>query len=142
MVSRCTYDAFLCYLVDRDAGHTIDWDAPVIQKYKQDENSSKEGEGLDFRFEKHRKNFIRRASRYEVLYVNGNKFLSKLEKGEQTDADGKSVFIKKRVICDDEYESLLREHHDKKNHVGFIKCYYEVSTLHFIKSCQVHDVWL
>ena len=131
VVSRSTYDAFLFFLLERNAGRPIDWGASVLQKYVS-ENNSEEEQPLDFKLESNRRNFVRKASRYDVLVVNEKTFLSKLEKGEETAAGGKSVFVKKRVICDDEYERLLQDHHDKKNHLGFIKCYYEVGTLDFI----------
>ena len=134
MVSRSTYDAYLFYLVKRDAGKQIDWEDPALQTYA-DENNSKEGESLDWKVESHRKNFIRKAARYEVLEVNGKKLLAKLEKGDETSSDGTPVFVKRRVICDDEYEKLLDDFHDKKGHPGFIKCYYEVGILIFFHPC-------
>ena len=126
VVSRNVYDAFLYYLVNHNSGMSVDWDAAVLRKYV-DEHNSKDDQPLDFKLESHRRNFIRKASRYDVLDVNGKKFFSKLEKGEKVAAGGKSVFVKKHVICLDEYDRLLQDHHDKKNHLGYIKCYYEVS---------------
>ena len=63
VVSRSSYDAFLPYLVDRNAGRRIDWGAAVMENYVRVENSCNQEEGLDFQLEKNRKNFIRKASR-------------------------------------------------------------------------------
>ena len=137
MVSRNAYDAFLYYLVNHNSGMSVDWDADALRKYV-DEHNSKDEQPLDFKLESHRKNFIRKASRYDVLDVNGKQFLSKLEKGEKVAAGGKSVFVKKRVICLDEYDRLLQDHHDKKNHLGYIKCYYEVSQSSCTHFCYIN----
>ena len=69
--------------------------------------------------------FLQKALRYVFLQSQGRSILCKLEKTEDSH-NGKSVFAKKRVVCEDEFEALLKEHHNQKNHLGFIKCYYEV----------------
>ena len=126
VVSRTEYDAFLHYLVEKQGGGDINWGAAALQKYSTD---AKEEAPLDFRnSERDRKNFVKKASRYHVLRVSGHNFLSKLEKVEESAASGKSVFVKRRVICHEDHEALWKEFHDKRNHLGYIKCYYEVST--------------
>ena len=91
-----------------------------------DERRSKDGQHIDFKVDAGRTNFIRKANRYAILNVNGNNFLAKLEKCEDTSTEDNPVYVKKWVICEDEYETLLKDHHDGKNHLGFIKCYYKV----------------
>ena len=115
VVSRTEYDAFLHYLVEKQAGGDINWGAAALQKYSTD---AKEEATLDFK----------KASRYHALRVSGHNFLSKLEKVEESAASGKSVFVKRRVICHEDHEALLKEFHDERNHLGYTKCYYEVST--------------
>ena len=117
------YEAFLFYLTNHE--RPIDWTATVLQRYV-DERRSKDGQHIDFKVDAHRKNFIRKANRYAILNVNGTNFLAKLEKCEDTSTEDNPVYIKKWVICEDEYETLLKDHHDGKNHLRFIKCYYEV----------------
>ena len=123
VVSRCVYEAFLFYLTNHE--RPIDWTATVLQRY-MDKRRSKDGQHIDFKVEAHRKNFIRKANRHAILNVNGNNFLAKLEKCEDTSTEDNPVYVKKWVICEDEYETLLKDHHDGKNHLRFIKCYYEV----------------
>ena len=123
VVSRCVYEAVLFYLKNHE--RPIDWTATVLQRYV-DERRSKDGQHIDFKVDVHRKNFIRKAIRHAILNVNGNNFLAKLEKCEDTSTEDNPVYVKKWVICEDEYETLLKDHHDGKNHLGFIKCYYEV----------------
>ena len=123
MVSRCVHEAFLFYLTNHE--RPIDWTATVLQHYV-DERTSKDGQHIDFKVVAHRKNFIRKANRYATLNANGNNFLAKLEKCEDTSTEDNPVYVKKWVICEDKYETLLKDHHDGKNHLGFIKCYYEV----------------
>lgn len=56
-----------------------------------------------------------------MLEAHGKQILSKLEKADETGKDGKAVFANhERVICEDEYDSLLKEHHDGKDHLGFV----------------------
>ena len=117
------HEAFLFYLTNHE--RPIDWTATVLQRY-MDKRRSKDGQHIDFKVEAHRKNFIRKANRHAILNVNGNNFLAKLEKCEDTSTEDNPVYVKKRVICEDEYETLLKDHHDGKNHLRFIKCYYEV----------------
>ena len=117
------YEAFLFYLTNHE--RPIDWTATVLQRY-MDKRRSKDGQHIDFKVEAHRKNFIRKANRHAILSVNGNNFLAKLEKCEDTSTEDNPVYVKKWVICEDEYETLLKDHHDGKNHLRFIKCYYEV----------------
>ena len=123
VVSRCVYEAFLFYLTNHE--RPIDWTATVLQRYV-DERRSKDGQHIDFKVDAHRKNFIRKANRHAILNVNGNNFLAKLEKCEDTSTEDNPVYVKKWVICEDEYETLLKDHHDGKNHLRFIKCNYEV----------------
>lgn len=113
MVSRCVYEAVLFYLKNHE--RPIDWTATVLQHYV-DERTSKDGQHIDFKVVAHRKNFIRKANRYATLNANGNNFLAKLEKCEDTSTEDNPVYVKKRVICEDEYETLLKDHHDGKNH--------------------------
>ena len=135
MITRIEYAAYLHYLVERDNNRKINWDAPVFQRYLEWHNSkSGVAEPVNFELESNRKNFARKATRYALLAANGKVILGKLEKVDETGKNGKAVFAKKRVICEDEYNSLLKEHHDGKNHLGFIKCYYEVGLLIFFKS--------
>lgn len=127
MITRIEYAAYLHYLVERANNRNINWDAPVFQRYLEWHNSkSGAAEPADFELESSRKNFARKATRYALLEARGKQILSKLEKADATGKDGNAAFAKKRVICEDEYDSLLKEHHDGKNHLGFIKCYYEV----------------
>lgn len=127
MITRIEYAAYLHYLVERHNNRNINWDAPVFQRYLEWQNSkSGVAEPVDFELESTRKNFARKATRYALLEAHGKQILSKIEKADETGKDGKAVFANKRVICEDEYDSLLKEHHDGKNHLGFIKCYYEV----------------
>ena len=131
MITKIEYTAYLHYLVERENQRSINWEASVFQRYLEWHNSkSGATEPVDFEVESARKNFARKATRYALLKAHGKQILSKLEKVDETGKDGKAVFQKKRVICDDEYDSLLKEHHDGKNHLGFIKCYYEVGLLH------------
>lgn len=128
MITRIEYAAYLHYLVERHNNRNINWDAPVFQRYLEWQNSkSGVAEPVDFELESTRKNFARKATRYALLEAHGKQILSKLEKADETGKDGKAVFANKRVVCEDEYDSLLKEHHDGKNHLGFIKCYYEVA---------------
>ena len=90
--------------------------ATVLQRYV-DERRSTDGQHIDFKVDAHRKNFIRKANRYAILNVNGNNFLAKLEKCEDSSTEDNPVYAKKRVICEDEYETLLTDHHDGKNHL-------------------------
>ena len=113
MVSRCVHKAFLFHLTNHE--RPIDWTATVLQHYV-DERTSKDSQHIDFKVVAHRKNFIRKANRYATLNANGNNFLAKLEKCEDTSTEDNPVYVKKRVICEDEYETLLKDHHDGKNH--------------------------
>ena len=137
MITRIEYTAYLNYLVEHENNRNIKWDAPVFQRYLEWKNSkSGVAELVDFEVESAHKNFARKATRYALLKAYGEPMLSKLGKVDGTGKNGKDVFQKKRVICDDEYNSLLKEHHDGKNHLGFIKCYYEVGLLTHLTQCR------
>ena len=133
MVSRNEYEAFLYYLVERKEGRTINWRAEVIQNYASDFSEEK---SIDFTLESQRKNFAKRASRFEILESNGKHFLAKLEKADDIESQGKCVFVKRRVICTDEYDQLLRDFHDKRNYLGYLKCYYEVGSFDSLFTVQ------
>jgi len=133
MIMRIEYTAYLHYLVERENKKNINWDAPVFEIYLEWQYSKRGAtEPVDFEVESVRKNFTRKATRYALLKARGKQILCKLEKVDETGKDGKAVFQEKRAICDDEYDSLLKEHHDHNNHLGFIKCYYEVGLHHLL----------
>lgn len=139
MITRIEYDAYLHYLIERENKRKIIWDATVFERYLEWHNSNREV-SIDLQVESNRRNSARKASRYAILEARGKQILGKLDKTGEV-SQGKAVFQNKRVVCDEEFDALLNEYHDQKNHLGYVKCYYEVNHIHinatYLRCCCV-----